>query len=271
MKVDFLTYEDFRDASTHAKSSILRGIVKGFPEVAKKYKVKPVHAALAFGQIGVESAHFKTMEEYASGDAYDTRTDLGNTPQRDGDGRLNKGAGLIQRTGHTNLAISAKRYGMTMPEIRKALKEDPVLAIDDAFHYCMIERGRQMAACVKQENIRILTKAVNGGYNHHNERVRYTRLFMLGILGYILDESGIRQFQSDSKDYTDTPDGRMGPKTETALWKAIKKATWEYPVGQTLTQKVTTNKTAVDTTVAVGASGGLVAVLYAAWQWFFGG
>lgn len=53
-------------------------------------------------QAAHESDSFNALEEYASGDAYDTRTDLGNTPQKDGDGRKYKGRGLFQVTGLLN-------------------------------------------------------------------------------------------------------------------------------------------------------------------------
>lgn len=61
-----------------------------------------LRVAAFFGTLGPESGELKYMEELASGDAYDTRTDLGNTPQRDGDGRLYKGRGPIQITGKAN-------------------------------------------------------------------------------------------------------------------------------------------------------------------------
>jgi putative chitinase len=53
-------------------------------------------------QAAHESDSFNALEEYASGDAYDTRVDLGNTPQKDGDGRKYKGRGLFQVTGLIN-------------------------------------------------------------------------------------------------------------------------------------------------------------------------
>jgi len=60
--------------------------------------------AMMIAQTFHEAGALFYTEEIASGDAYDTRTDLGNTPQVDGDGRLYKGRGWIQLTGKTNYA-----------------------------------------------------------------------------------------------------------------------------------------------------------------------
>lgn len=61
-------------------------------------------------QAAHETDSFNTLEEYASGDAYDTRTDLGNTPAKDGDGRIYKGKGIFQTTGRGNYQVLTDKY-----------------------------------------------------------------------------------------------------------------------------------------------------------------
>lgn len=59
-----------------------------------------------------ESDRFKTMEEYASGKAYEGRADLGNTEP--GDGERFKGRGFVQITGRSNYQYWSTRLGIDL-------------------------------------------------------------------------------------------------------------------------------------------------------------
>jgi hypothetical protein len=70
------------------------------------------HAAYILATAFWESDRFKTMVEYASGEAYEGRKDLGNTVR--GDGVRFKGRGLVQITGRRNYAYWAQRLGVDL-------------------------------------------------------------------------------------------------------------------------------------------------------------
>jgi putative chitinase len=71
-------------------------------------------------KIGAKRIYFKSFEpvEEMGGEGYlnrmyDTRVDLGNTPQRDGDGAKYAGDGYVQDTGKANARKSGRRLAGT--------------------------------------------------------------------------------------------------------------------------------------------------------------
>jgi putative chitinase len=87
-------------------------LIDALNRILPKYGIDTHLRICAFlGNCGIETDYFKTTVEYASGDAYDTMTGLGNTPERDGDGRLYKGRGLTQTTGKYNYEQLNKKIG----------------------------------------------------------------------------------------------------------------------------------------------------------------
>lgn len=116
-----------------------------------------------------ESDGFKTLTEYASGDAYDTRTDLGNTAEKDGDGRTYKGRGIFQTTGRTNYAAAGKKMGLDLVNHPELLAE-PRNAVWSA---CIYWQSRKLNTLADKDDLRAITKKINGGFNGLEDRRRY--------------------------------------------------------------------------------------------------
>ena len=88
-------------------------------------------AAYILGTAYHESDRFHTMEEYASGAAYEGRATLGNT--RPGDGKRFKGRGFVQITGRRNYTDWARRLGVDLvgnPALAARLDHATTILID---------------------------------------------------------------------------------------------------------------------------------------------
>jgi putative chitinase len=79
-----------------------------------------------------ESAGFQTTEEFASGQQYEGRADLGNTQR--GDGRRYKGRGLLLLTGRPNYRGYGQALGVDL-EGDPARAADPPVALRIACEY----------------------------------------------------------------------------------------------------------------------------------------
>jgi putative chitinase len=140
-------------------------LVKGM----KKYRITSNYRMTHFiAQIGHETASFLYAEEIADGSAYEGRRDLGNTQR--GDGKRFKGRGLIQLTGRANYAAYSNDSGIDCLAKPELVAIDPFIAVDVA---CWYWNKRQINKLADQDDVKAVTKAINGGYNGLDDRVEY--------------------------------------------------------------------------------------------------
>ncbi len=120
--------------------------------------------AAYIAQLGHESDGFNTLEEYASGAAYEGREDLGNVFR--GDGRRFKGRGPIQITGRDNYTRYGRQLGVDLvanPE--KAAT--PELGFKIAAQYWTNNGLNELA---DQGRFDSITQRINGGQNGQADR-----------------------------------------------------------------------------------------------------
>lgn len=125
----------------------------------------PLRQAHFIAQTAWETDRYCALVEYASGDDYDTRTDLGNTAAYDGDGRKYKGRGIMMLTGAGNVG----RCSDALFGDRRVLLDDPQLLSDDL--ELAVRSGawfwwsNGLNRWADEDNIVKLTRKINGGRN----------------------------------------------------------------------------------------------------------
>lgn len=143
----------------------------------------PKRQAAFLAQIAHESGQCRFLREFATGEAYEGRRDLGNT--HEGDGRRYKGRGLIQITGRSNYVSVAAALGLdcvTHPE----LLEQPENACRTAAWWWKDRGLNELADIGDQKRI---CRRINGGYNGLEQRIAYYER-ACAALGVEKDEAG---------------------------------------------------------------------------------
>lgn len=157
-----------RAIAPKGRDHILRGVAQAMPGITSEFSINtPLRQAHFLAQLAHESDGFKTATEYASGSAYEFRADLGNTAK--GDGARFKGRGLIQLTGRANYAKAGEALGLDLVG-NPALAAQFPAAIRAAGWYWA---ARNLNAKADRDDIRAVTKAINGGYNGLDDRKAY--------------------------------------------------------------------------------------------------
>lgn len=147
-----------------SQSRIAAGLSASLPPLLERFRINtPLRLAHFLSQIAHESDRFRTLEEYASGSAYERRQDLGNT--KPGDGVRFKGRTPMQITGranYRNLTAWLKSAGVDCPDFEAApaeLAESQWAAWACVWYW----DTRGLNKIADRDDLVLVTKVINGG------------------------------------------------------------------------------------------------------------
>ena len=169
-----LTYEDLRRFCPRGKRDILKGLVR-YSSLLVEYglTINELRLCHFLAQAAHETAGFRTLVEYGSADyfrrRYGHRRDLGNRNRADGS--RYRGRGIFQLTGRSNY----RQYGKY---IDIDLEQSPHLAakIEVSLRIaCEYWKRNNLNKYADRNDIRAITRRINGGLNGLGERRRYMK------------------------------------------------------------------------------------------------
>ena len=186
---------------------------------------KPHRVAQYVGQMMHESARFRHDREIwgptPAQKRYDTRTDLGNSPEVDGDGKKYSGKTAIQITGKSNY-LQFTRWARKLDPSAPDFVEEPEAANTDPWEGLgpiWYWSTRKLNTWADKGDRRAVTKKINGGYNGMSDRNVCIDRASLVLLGY--SPSDIRGFQAGNGLIAD---GDSGKKTRAMMHKLLSAA-----------------------------------------------
>lgn len=157
-----------RAIAPKGKASIVQGMATAMPGLVSEFAIStPLRQAHFLAQLAHESDGFRTTVEYASGAAYEGRRDLGNTVT--GDGKRFKGRGLIQLTGRANYESASRALGVDLIANPDEAARFPVAARAAGWFWST----RRLNALADKDDVRAITKRINGGFNGLEDRKGY--------------------------------------------------------------------------------------------------
>jgi putative chitinase len=193
----------------------------------------PHRLAQYLAQIMHESMSFRYDKEIwgptPAQKRYDARTDLGNTPELDGDGKLYSGRTAGQITGKANYARFTKWARAVDPMSPDFVRAPELINTDpwEGLGFIWFWEENKINTLADGGGVGAVTKRVNGGYNGLEDRQRLYVRAALVLLGY--DPEDVVRFQMAAGIVTD---GNPGPKTRAALHRALLLAraiSWDKP------------------------------------------
>ena len=177
----------FTPANAMRQAIIIEQVGAVLAQVLESYAIAtPLRIGHFLGQVCHESAGFRTTEEFADGRAYEGRSDLGN--KFPGDGPRYKGRGLLQLTGRANYRAMGITLHMDL-EGNPALAAEPALSLRIACEYW---KSRNINNAADRDDIAVVTRLINGGYNGIEERRKYTDAAMRAVEALPPDFSDVK-------------------------------------------------------------------------------
>lgn len=180
----------------------------------------PHRLACYLGQLAHESGRWVYDREIwgptAAQTRYDTRTDLGNTAAKDGDGYRYRGRGPIQITGKANyeqFTVWARKVSASAPDFVAS----PDLVVTDPWEGLVAIwywETRELDRLADRGDDFAITKTINGGFNGIADRVALTDAARVILSG----AKDVRTFQAS---HSLTPDGAIGPITRGVLHRSL--------------------------------------------------
>ena len=211
----------------------------GLDAYGERFGLVPLHRLAHYiAQLAHESGAFHYDREVwgptPAQARYDTRTDLGNTPEKDGDGERNSGRGPLQITGGANLreftAWVRKNVDPNGPDFfehPELINTDPWEGVGPIWYWAT----RKLNAYADDNDIEMITRRINGGMNGFDDRLHWYTRTALVLAGYAPD--AVKSFQIDAQRAgllpPDEPgktqiDGIPGAKTRSALHMTLAKS-----------------------------------------------
>lgn len=217
-------------AKSRVNESNLNSVMIALNKYGAEFGLDLPHRAVAFlAQLLHESGSFQYDREIwgptVAQERYDTRTDLGNTPAKDGDGYKNRGRGPIQVTGAYNIRAFyewCKRKDLNPPDFvanPDRINTDPWEGLSAIWYWDEGNPDRKsLNRYADRNDAEMITRRINGGLNGYADRLDYYTRLGLAVLGY--DVKDVRGFQGAAKRagyYKGNLDGLDGQQTRAAI------------------------------------------------------
>jgi putative chitinase len=166
-KVKFLSAIDLLQIAPEAPVDMVENLMPELNRAMIEFDIDtPLRQAHFLAQVAHECDRFHALEEYASGEDYEWREDLGNVYP--GDGVRFKGRGLIQITGRNNYKECGNALGVNLISNPKRLSDLDLASRSAAWYW----ESRKINPVADRDDVEAVTLIINGGDNGLDDRIR---------------------------------------------------------------------------------------------------